>query len=79
MKCYTPIFLFLSLDLVMQVCRSWLDLPLGVGYCFVQCSIVTSAIWEMIPNTQKADVPVEESFGRTRPISEHRGSPARVS
>jgi len=26
-----------------------------------------SAIWEMIPITQEADVLVEKSFGRTRP------------
>ena len=30
-----------------------------------------SAIWELIPITQKADVLVEESFGRTRPVPAH--------
>ena len=45
MKCYTPIFLFLSLDLVMQVCRPWLDLPLWVGNRLLQHTKSRSANW----------------------------------
>ena len=44
-----------------------------VGFCLMQCNMEKSAIWEMIPITQEADVLVEESFGRTRPTRDiHR-------
>jgi len=43
------------------------DLPLWVASRLLHCNMGTSAIWELIPITQKSDVLMGESFGRTRP------------
>jgi hypothetical protein len=42
-------------------------LYIGVGTGLLQCNMGRSAIWEMIPITQKANVKIDERNARSRP------------
>ena len=63
----------------VTLCGNVYERLVRVGSCLVQCNMERSAIWGLIPITQKADVLVGESFGRTRPEPVIPGFAVKVS